>query len=177
MRAHNVIIISSGASNEAPPETLDHLIRSILAAKKQPILVLGPDGDEILANCSEVENCELVFDPNFAGGFFSGVKAGLHATHGAAFIVPLRAPAVAQVAVSKTKFSTLLSTLEESVPGDGTAFECDVICPAAHDDATALSRSENVFLVTQKGVQSLRTVPAQTDWETFENVAIERVRI
>ena len=51
--------------------------------------MLGPDGDEVLRSCLNIEQCEVVFDPNFEGGYFSGVKAGLHAVRGAAFVVPL----------------------------------------------------------------------------------------
>lgn len=175
MRAHNVIIVSSGASVVAPAGALDHLIRSICANKKRAILVLGPDGDEILASCQEIENCELVFDPNYSGEFFSGLKAGLHATHGAAIVVPLRSAKVAETALSEQKFSTVVSTLEAAVEGDGTAAQCDVVCPLVTQDDAPVSRSESIFLVTQKGVQSLKNIPSQSDWETLEQVSIERI--
>lgn len=177
MRAINVIIVSSGASPLAAPDVLDKLIRLICANRKRAILVLGPDGDDILANCSEIENCELVFDPNYAGGFFSGVKAGLHATHGAAFVVPLHASAIAGFADSELEFSTALATLENSVEGDGTAAQCDVVCPSVTHADARLARSETIFLVTQKGVSSLKEIPAQTDWETFEQICIEHVAL
>lgn len=91
MRAKSVIIVTSSTySSLISGRTLDLLLQNIFQLKKNPVVVLGPDGDAFLRESKLIEECEIVFDPNYQGGFFSGVKAGLHAIHGStAFVLPL----------------------------------------------------------------------------------------
>ncbi len=171
MRATNVIIISSGRVSSAPPLALDKMIRSIVEMKKRPVLVLGPDGDDVLGSCAEIEKCELVFDPNYTGGFFSSLKAGLHAIHGATLVVPLDP----KFAADDGTLQKTLGDLENSIEGDGTAAKCDVVCPLTHDNATRPAGEP--FLVTQKGVKSLMNFEASLDWENCDAISVQHVPV
>lgn len=85
MLAHIVLIITSHLSGKFSPDALDRAIKQLAWMKKTIILVLGPDGDEIMRTCSQMDACEILFDPNDAGPF-SPIKAGLHATDAAAYV-------------------------------------------------------------------------------------------
>jgi CTP:molybdopterin cytidylyltransferase MocA len=85
MLAHIVLIITSHLSGKFAPDALDRAIKQLLWMKKTIILVLGPDGDEVMRTCSQMDACEILFDPNDAGPF-SPIKAGLHATDAAAYV-------------------------------------------------------------------------------------------
>jgi hypothetical protein len=170
MRAHNVLIISSGCSKEANSETLDGLVRAITAMNRNPILVLGPDGDEIISGSQEIEKCDLVFDPNYAGQFFSSLKAGLQATHGAAFVVPLSA---------SLPPPSIWQALEKDLLLEPTASQCDVIRPTLNADAAGHSCGPSAWplLITPRGVKSLVAMPAATDWEQCEKITVREARL
>ena len=85
MLAHIVLIITSHLAGKISPDALDRAIKQLIWMKKTVILVLGPDGDEIMRTCSQMDACEILFDPNDSGPF-SPVQAGLHATDAAAYV-------------------------------------------------------------------------------------------
>jgi hypothetical protein len=158
MRAHNVIIICSGQGHLAHTDILAQTVQNILNLKKNPILVLGPDGDDFIEGFESIEKCDIVFDPNFGGvfgaGLFSSVKAGLHATHGAAFVVPL-----SEKTADPERWS-LWVTLEKLLVDPLTSLGADMILPVTRE-ADFLPR-----LITARGVTSLKKLPAATDWPT-----------
>jgi hypothetical protein len=170
MRAHNVIIICSGQGHLARTDILAQTVQNILNLKKNPILVLGPDGDNFIEGFEAIEKCDIVFDPNFTsgsldpssasseraagGGLFSSVKAGLHATHGAAFVVPL-----SEKTADPERWS-LWVTLEKLLVDPLTSLGADMILPVTRE-ADFLPR-----LITARGVTSLKKLPAATDWPT-----------
>jgi len=155
--AANVIIITSGRYQAVTSGSLDRCVRAVRASKKNPILVLGPDGDDFLRDSSALDECDLVFDPNFidsAQNVFSSVKAGLHATNGAALIVVL-----SSTSPSSEDFYQLERLLLQP-----EYRACDFV--------EQLTQDNNLFcLVTAKGVQRLRGLPADTNWQTADLVA------
>lgn len=152
-RAHNVIIVTTGASAFAESGSLDKLIRKVLSLNKNPILVLGPDGDVFLQTCHLIEECDLVFDPNYQGNFFSGVKAGLHATNGAAFVLPL---------LPELPDDSIWLQLESALSWPDEGPEFDLIRPMSHCDDALGSFPQ---LVTPHGIRTLLNLAATTRWE------------
>ena len=143
MLAHTVLIITSHLSGRAAPDALDRAIKQLAWMKKTIILVLGPDGDDIMRMCSQIDAVEMLFDPNDAGPF-SPILAGLHATDAAAYVWHLdqRFPANEEW----QRFETALRTLEDSsVEG----FELE---------RTPLT------LFTRAGVRKLKTLPSNSLW-------------
>lgn len=164
MRAHNVIIITTGASHHLNTKQLDDLIQKILGLKKNPILVLGPDGDEFLRSCNWIEQCDIVYDPNYAGQLFSGIKAGLHSTNGAAFVLPLS---------SSIPDDSIWSRLEMALLDHELSRSADVIRTVTNGNAN--SHAGYPFLVTRRGVQNLLKLDATTDWESAAEVTFKTV--
>ena len=158
MRAHNVIIICSGQGHLSRTDVLNQTVKNILNLKKTPILVLGPDGDDFVEHCQEIEKCEIVFDPNFEGRFFSGVKAGLHATNGAAFVVPL-----SEKSADSAHWAVWV-TMEKLLIDPNTSLGADVVWPVTRE-ADFLPR-----LITSRGVTSLKKLPSTTDWESSDQI-------
>ena len=174
IRASSVIIVSSGRSHLLKSEqTLDGLIREIVSLKKNPILVLGPDGDDILRHCDEIEKCDIVFDPNFNGGFFSGVKAGLFATAGASIVVPLSDSLVE----NETGFKATIETLETHFRVNEEAAKCHLLCPMTQDNTSISPRAEKICLITPQGASSLLQFSSELDWESAEEIAVRHIQI
>ncbi len=151
MTAPSVIILTSGLVQTGSGQELSRLISTIRQLKKTPIVVLGPDGDELLRECSEIiDDCEIVFDPNFEGGLFSSLKAGLFALrHGGAFVLPLGAPYMNAPAWRKLEDALLTSEQEH------------IIRAAPQDQGGAMTFP---LLVTARGMSHLRNQPAQSPW-------------
>lgn len=160
MRIHSVVIITSGSSRLSAPARLDHWIHALRAENKKVVLVLGPDGDDFLLGCKYIEMTELVFDPNFQGGIFSGVKAGLHAVHSPTLVLSLTESHLDPV--------ECLHTFETEIAGDGTALQSHAVMLTRDDHF-----SERPFLVTQKGVRHLRELPSALPWPEENQVQIE----
>ncbi|MES2964718.1 MAG: hypothetical protein V4760_12570 [Bdellovibrionota bacterium] len=148
MLAHNVIILTAGRSHELGRGRIDQLIDFVTAMKKTPILVLGPDADDLLRQINRHDECEFVFDPNFEGEEFSSIKAGLQATGEACFIIR---------ASSTLPDRATFALLERELLASGTS-GVDVFAHPDHDDSRA------VYLVTQRGVASLKKQPASARW-------------
>lgn len=165
MRASSVIIVSSGRSANLATDKLDRLIRSVIALKKNPILVLGPDGDEILEHCELSEKCELVFDPNFQSGIFSGIKAGLHVTRGATLVVPLSQE------LSEEQFEATAELLENKMRADEAVLKFDIVNAVTQNDDPALAE-ETILLITPKGSASLIKKDSTTDWKNSQEIAV-----
>ena len=91
MLVHNLIVITSNRSSLIADQEFQELLTLARKLDKRPIVVLGPDGDDLLRLGSDLlDDCEIVFDPNFHGdGVFSGLKAGLQACEGAVFMIEL----------------------------------------------------------------------------------------
>ena len=167
--ARSIIIVTSGKAATVGPRALDEMIRLVVRQRKQPILVLGPDGDEFLRACEEIESCEIIFDPNYDGGLFSGVKAGLHATTSAAFVVALGEP------IHEEAFPLLAKELWQIGHDDSKRqLDCDIICPLTQIDG----REIPVFpvLVTGLGTEDLKELAATTAW-TSETIRRSFVRL
>lgn len=74
---------------------IDHQIRCLKEMKLTPVVVLaGSHADEILRKSRCLETCELVFDANDNNSnLYSNLRAGLHATKDACFVLPVEVPA------------------------------------------------------------------------------------
>jgi hypothetical protein len=151
----SLVIVSAGCGHLANAGSLDRLIRIATALRKNPILVLGPDGDELLSGSSEIEHCDLVFDPNYSGHFFSGLKAGLQAIKDAALVTPL---------TDTIQPQTMWRALEHSLMQEALRTPCDIVRQLTQ--ANTKPDLSLPFLVTAQGVRKLVTLPADTEWET-----------
>ena len=140
-------------------QDLDRLIDWIFASGRTPYLVIGADGDNILRYSRRAERCELVFDPNYEGEIFSSVKAGLCATEGSTFVW------LASLGLPE---QNTWKSLEENL-GLSREPNPDVLRPLA---APSYPR-----LVTLTGLKKLRTLPAQTNWDTTASVQHQDVEI
>ncbi|HVK62787.1 MAG TPA: hypothetical protein VM432_14615 [Bdellovibrionales bacterium] len=143
MRAASIIVLTSGKA-EGLRWKIDDVIQSILDEKRVPILILGPDADILMTAASKIEHCEIVFDPNYSGKEFSGIKAGLHATAQPAFVWN----------------------------GDGHFPEKQtrILLETAMRDSTEhvlmLPDDPSQALLTREGVLRLRDLAAHTQWRT-----------
>lgn len=163
MRAKSVIIIASGRAQYASAGQLDRAIQAVTAMGKRPVVVIGPDGDDLLRTSESIEACELVFDPNYNGGIFSGIKAGLHAVNGAAFVMPLGNETTLDFAH--------WSKLEEQLPS---------LPPSLHVLRPITQNSKGVLypqIVTMQGLVPLKALPATTDWSQADCIQAETVMI
>lgn len=159
MQAHNVIIICSGLARTTTDRDLNEILKTLQELKKNPVLVLGPDGDELLRRCDAIENCEIVFDPNFEGGFFSSLKAGLFATQRAAFTLSLQTPVPPKQvwhALDEALFKT-----QHNGP--------HILRPVIRNSPVSL---EFPLLVTTQGIAKLKSLPAQSPWPLSEHEVI-----
>ncbi len=66
---------------------LDWQIQNVLRHNRNPILILGQDGDEILRFCKGIEHCDLVYNSDPVSN--SGLIAGLHGSGTCAFYLPI----------------------------------------------------------------------------------------
>jgi hypothetical protein len=150
--AKDVVIITSGMVDQAPRGQVDQMIRLIRSVRKNTILVVGPDGDDLLRSNVELDHCDFVFDPNFSGSIFSSIKAGLHASQGACFVISLL-----HSAFDRTHFAALEAALRNQ--------------PAATDVLRLATRpSENPIqtgleLITRPALDRLKSLPSETLWD------------
>lgn len=163
MRIHSVIIVTSGMSNAMAPTRLDHWIEALRSLNKKVVLVFGPDGDDFLLGCSKIEECEIVFDPNFQGSYFSSVMAGLHAVHSPTLVLSL--------SESELQPERCVQNFETRIAGDGTDLRGHALTLLTRD--THIASPQSPFLVTQKGVTALRALPSTLSWPNWEQVQIE----
>lgn len=159
MLAHNVIILTAGRVDEIRRGRIDQLIELIVGMKKTPILVLGPDGDDLLRQIARMDECEIVFDPNFSGEEFSSVKAGLQATGEPCFLIRAGGPLPTR---------ETFANLERELLGFQVS-GVDVFASPDHDDPNA------ILLVTQRGVRSLKNQPASTRWLKSNDIVFRLV--
>lgn len=153
MKAYNLIIVSSGRADRAPSGHLRKMVQTCTSMSRNPILVVGPDGDELLLREGDaLDACDLVFDPNFEGNFFSSLKAGLQASHGATLVATVEAP------LSPTQVKAL-----EAAAFNLKDDTVDVIRLMGTDGG---SQSFKLALVTPRGVTKLKALPADTLWES-----------
>lgn len=150
--ANSFIVITSGRVRANSDQEFRHLMSLAQAMKKRIVLVLGPDGDDLLRELGEeLDDCEIVFDPNFdsiaGGGLFSGLKAGLFAVNGAAFVIPL-GEKVHSAETLRYMEHTLLS------PTIGKTVYC----------RSRSGETQYPLLVTAHGVTILRDQPSHSSW-------------
>jgi hypothetical protein len=157
MRALNVIIVASGRVSYGQASDLDELIRSIVALKKQPVLVLGPDGDDLLRSCEESESCEMIFDPNYSGNIFSSIKAGLEVCSQPAMVLP---------------FAADWLKLERFLGDSGTSTH--VLRPVTQNNEDTNGWPQ---IVTAHGVRELKNLPATTSWDDTEKILAKAVEL
>lgn len=158
--AKNVLIISSGRVNYAQAGALDDLIRKVRSLGKLPVVVLGPDADDLLRSSKELESCDIVFDPNFQGNFFSSVKAGLDAVNGASFVLPLGE-------IEKFLDFAGWEAFERALLDAGT--KAHVLRPVTQSN----ERLDFPLLITGKGLLPLKALPSSTDWQSSERVEFQ----
>jgi hypothetical protein len=103
-----------------------------------------------------LEECEIVFDPNYAAnvraGFFSGLKAGLQACEGdrfAAYVVEL-----GSTLPSADKWAEMDRALFQH-RGDE-----HVLIPVTHDNGNPLGP----LVITYNGAPHLLGLPAHSEW-------------
>jgi hypothetical protein len=171
MRAHNVIIVASGRVSYAHGSDLDALIRAIVALKKQPILVLGPDGDDLLRVCQEAESCEMIFDPNFNGEIFSSIKAGLQVCSHPALVLPFAAKMLEPS--EWVNFEKYLADAESAT---------HVLKPVLKLADESLTQNNDTLqwchwpqIVTAHGVRVLKNLPATTSWTDAEIILTKSI--
>ena len=161
MLANCAILLTAGSTQVINASQLDALIRELVARKKNPVLVLGPDGDDLLRSCQELEACDLVFDPNYEGDYFSGIKAGLHAVNGPAFVIPVGQDLLPAQSWAELELALLRLDSTQKV---------DVLRPVT----PGVSESRYPQIVTNTGLQALKRLPATTPWtNSHQIVAIE----
>lgn len=160
MQARTIVIVTTGQAALVQSLELDALVAAAIQQKRRVILVLGPDGDDFLRVCKRIDDCEIVFDPNYNGGFFSGVKAGLSAATSAAIVVRISP----QRSVDATRWQHLDFAL-----GTAIALTHDIVLapPTLGGGLEATAAQWDCVLVTLKGLKTLRETPADADWQNL----------
>ena len=156
MLAHTVLIITSNLAGRMPPNALDRAIKQLVWLKKNPILVLGADGDDVIRMCSQIEACEMLFDPN-GNSDFSPVKAGLHATDAPAYVWQADRPFPAN-----DVWRSLDSIIRQTQVSDVDLLRFD-------GDPSGL------FLATQTGVRRLKERSSELAWPVADDIKIRLV--
>ena len=165
MRVKSTIVITSGRSQTLGTSALDHAIKKLRElGQEQLTIVLGPDGDEFLASCSLLETCDIIFDPNFEGGFFSGVKSGATvATAQASFVMPLEAEIADERIWRELDTALLKAQTQETKP--------HVFRVVTHEGNGAVFPQ----LITVPGQRAFMSLPASTDWENLDPATVQTV--
>lgn len=88
---------------------IDYQIRCLKTLGLTPTVVLAGDhADQILRVSRQLETCELVFDTNGPeANLFSNLRAGLHVTEDACFVLPLEIPAPPEAAWKQLKYELI----------------------------------------------------------------------
>jgi hypothetical protein len=149
---------------------LDRALRRLLALGHRPVVVIGPSGDELLAKCPAVEECELAYDADYglealspmaapsSQARISSIKAGLDVAKGSALAVKWAA-------------------LEDEIPffpaleeRAATQHEYDVV--GFSSDATALTPepAASAWAITLVGARRLKALPADASWPDFPGI-------
>lgn len=161
----SLILVTSGRGSYAQSGLLDQLLSDLSSQGKNPIVVLGPDGDDFLRSCDKLEACDIVFDPNFEGEVFSSIKAGLEAVSGPTFVAPL------ETCAGQIDFG-VWDKLESSYLANGEASHCHVI-QGHRPDGTPLFP----LLITAKGLLPSKALPANSDWLASGKLLIHKLII
>jgi hypothetical protein len=164
MLANCAILLTAGSTQVINASQLDALIRELVARKKNPVLVLGPDGDDLLRSCQELEACDLVFDPNYEGDYFSGIKAGLHAVNGPAFVIPVGKELLPAQSWGELELALLRLDASQKV---------DVLRPVT----PGVSEPRYPQIVTSTGLQALKRLPASTTWSDSQQITTSEIAV
>lgn len=174
MKARDALLIATHLTaddfrGELLEKTRSRVKQAIGTARElglNPIVVLGPSGDDFLRSCPELEDCDLAYDPNFNGGLFSGVHAGAHAATGACFVLPIDVDGA-----DRTVWRALDAAAWALMPGDAVHV---LFQAAAGSDGGA----PPVFpqLITRDGVKLLRTLPPETAWREGGGIRFQVLR-
>lgn len=92
MRVDDVIVVATGSSQGDPATAgprLERGIRRLIAQGRKPTVVIGPDGESLLANCPALEECELAFCSSDAASPESAIELALEAGSGGAIAFEL----------------------------------------------------------------------------------------
>jgi hypothetical protein len=164
MRVKSTILVTSGKSESLGVSSLDHAIQKLRQlGQTNIIVVLGPDGDQFLSYSKHIENCEIIFDPNYEGELFSGVKSGLAVAPGASFVLPLETD-IPDEQIWRALDSALLNAFTD---------------PAKPDLFRVVTREgdSSVFpqLITLQGQKTFSSMAASTKWENPEPAKVQRI--
>lgn len=171
MRAAAFIILTSRKAHTIKAGEIDRAIAFAQAQKLNPIVVLGNDGDDIIGSVEKLEEAEMVFDPNDQGNEFSGIKAGLHATGACSFVWRADSTLPSSAEISELQ-RALLDRPEQTNLSDefSTSTEKGHEIPSADQIDVFSSVRDGLWLVTLRGVTTLRSLPAQEAWLNSGNV-------
>ncbi|MCM2280379.1 MAG: hypothetical protein NDI61_00875 [Bdellovibrionaceae bacterium] len=171
MKATDAILLTTGLtatdfSKTRVAHTRTRLLQAIRSARSRglnPIVVLGPAGDDVLRICPELDDCDLAFDPNYAGELFSGILAGLQASQGACFVLPIESAQIDDSAWHRLDQAAWSLTPEDVVHVLQMTKSTDV-------EADAESALNFPQLITRSGVAHLRRLPADCLWDRDERI-------
>jgi hypothetical protein len=71
---------------------LDRQVREIKSLGRQPWLVIGNNGDEILLKTQAARDLDLIYDTLEATSLWTGLWAAAHGASNAAFVLPIQVP-------------------------------------------------------------------------------------
>lgn len=162
MKAKDVILVTTrltaddfkGSRLVKTQNRVKHAIQTVRAFGLNPIVVLGPAGDEFLRSCPELEDCDLAYDPNYAGGLFSGIHAGVHAATGASFVLPI------DVESADEPIWRALDAAGWALKPEDVVHVFQAMTVTDGDSLPAFPQ-----LITRAGVQHLRALAPETAWD------------
>lgn len=156
MKIIDVLVLACDFSrgfNAPGASRLNLALHDLLSTGRRPIVVLGPEGGDVLESCDAVERCELTSDFDYDGSWFSSVKAGLMAARGPAIAVHW-----SSLAIEHPSFHEL----ENAAAG-------------RHElDAVALA-GRSAWAITLAGAKRLKALPLRTPWPGGAALRLERV--
>ncbi len=165
MQPTSTIILSTIYSHPNIQEAstdLNQMISWLANRNINPILVLGPEGDEVLSHCHRSIECDLAYDPNFSGMPFSSIKAGVTAAQSSCLIVPI---------IKATELPKIFSELRtppfyDFCKNKAEAIELNIF--------TGLNSQVLPTFVFSSTLKKWRDLPAATDWKNGETIQILR---
>ena len=127
------------------------------------VVVLGAAGDEVLRALPELEDCDLTFDFNFTGEIFSSIHSGVHATSGAAFILPVDCEPLPDKA-----WQALDYAMWSTPPNQTDVYQ--YIKNHAADRVPVYPQ-----LITLAGIKRLQKLPVTTQWPHDPKIQVQLV--
>lgn len=165
MQPTSTIILSTIFGHNSIQEAcsdLDQMIFWLANKKINPILVLGPQGDEILSYCQRSIECDLAYDPNFSGRPFSSIKAGVTAAQSSCLVVPI---------IKASELSRIFSELRTPLFYDFCKNKAEAI---ELNMTSSLYRDVLPTFIFSSTLKKWRDLPAATEWKNGETIQIMR---